>query len=117
MSYGFKEFSIEVLTKVNKPLGKMDIWKKGVEFGFDKKLDSQGKTPWCSIGAQIYSEIKKKGNKSSFKQVSKRPSLFALSNQSIDEKEISNAIMHIEKIDTEKTTEKYERKFSHGNFI
>ena len=38
MSYGFKEFSIEVLSKVNKPLGKMDIWNEGVKLGLDKNI-------------------------------------------------------------------------------
>ena len=110
MSYGFKEFSVEVLKTINKPLGKMDIWKKGVELGLDTKLESQGKTPWYSIGAQIYSEIKKKGNKSRFRQVSKRPSLFALANQKIEENDISNAISQTDKIDNDKLNEKYERK-------
>ena len=63
MSYGFKEFSTEVLKTINKPLGQTDIWNKGVELGLDKKLGTQGKTPWASIGAQIYEEIKKKKNR------------------------------------------------------
>lgn len=110
MSYGFKEFSIEVLKIINKPLGKMDIWNEGVKLGLDKKLNSEGKTPWYSIGAQIYSEIKNKKEKSRFKQVSKRPSLFALSEQNISEKDLSNAIVKAENIEESKSNEKYERK-------
>ena len=110
MAYGFKEFSIDVLKTIKKPLGKIDIWNKGVELGFDKNLETQGKTPWFSIGAQIYSEIKNKKDKSRFKQVSKRPALFALAEQMISQKDINNAINQPEIYDDEKQNEKYERK-------
>lgn len=96
MSYGFKEFSIEVLSKVNKPLGKMDIWNEGVKLGLDKKLESQGKTPWYSIGAQIYSEIKNKKSNSRFKQISNRPALFALDTQDFSIDTINNIINSVE---------------------
>ncbi len=96
MSYGFKEFSIEVLKKVNKPLGKMDIWKEGVRLGLDKKLETQGKTPWYSIGAQIYTEIKNKKDKSRFKQVSNRPALFALVSQNFSEATIKNSLVEMD---------------------
>ncbi len=110
MSYGFKEYAKEVLEKVNKPLGKMDIWKEGQKLGLDVKLDTEGKTPWYSIGAQIYSEIKNKGDKSRFKQVSKRPALFALANQKITTTDIVNAESHMETIEESNLNEKYERK-------
>ena len=110
MSYGFKEFSIDVLKKVNKPLGKMDIWKEGQKLGLDKKLGTEGKTPWNSIGAQIYSEIKNKKEDSRFRQVSKSPALFVLTNQTIDEEEIINAVVRNEEAEENQTDEKYERK-------
>ncbi len=89
MSYGFKEFAVEVLQKTNKPLGKIEIWKEGQKLGLDKKLDTEGKTPWHSIGAQIYTEIKNSKH-SRFKQVSKRPALFALTEQEFSEKFVAN---------------------------
>ncbi len=91
-TYGFKEFSVDVLKKVKKPLGKMEIWNEGVRLGLDKKLGSQGKTPWYSVGAQIYSEIKQKGEESRFKQVSNRPALFALTEQDFSPEVITNSI-------------------------
>ena len=89
MSYGFKEFAIEVLQKIDKPLNKMEIWLEGQKLGLDKKLGTEGKTPWYSIGAQIYTEIKN-NNHSRFKQVSKRPALFALSEQEFSDKLVAN---------------------------
>lgn len=109
MSYGFKEFSVDVLKKSNKPLGKMDIWKNGVRLGLDKKLDSQGKTPWYSVGAQIYTEIKDKKDKSRFKQVSKRPALFALTSQNFPLDIINDSIERVE-VDTENKKRTFIRK-------
>ncbi|MBR2614527.1 MAG: HrgA protein [Clostridia bacterium] len=90
MSYGFKEFAIEVLNTLNKPLSKMEIWEEGVKLGLDKKLGTQGKTPWHSISARIYTEIKD-GINPRFKQVSKRPALFALVGQEFTEKDIDKS--------------------------
>ena len=89
MSYGFKEFAIEVLQKLGKPLDKMEIWAEGQKLGLDKKLGTEGKTPWHSIGAQIYTEIKNSEH-SRFKQVSKRPALFALTEQEFSEKFVAS---------------------------
>lgn len=110
MSYGFKEFSTEVLKTINKPLGQTDIWNKGVELGLDKKLGTQGKTPWASIGAQIYEEIKNKKEKSRFKQVSKRPAMFALIDQKVSANDINDIITQPEKKENKKQKEQYERK-------
>ncbi len=89
MSYGFKEFAIDVLQKIGKPLNKMEIWTEGQKMGLDKKLGTEGKTPWHSVGAQIYTEIKNSDN-SRFKQVSKRPALFALAEQEFTDSFVAN---------------------------
>ena len=85
MSYGFKDYAMEVLQKTGKPLSKTEIWEEGKKLGLDKKLETEGKTPWFSIGARIYTEIRDRGDKSRFKQVSKRPALFALTEQKVDD--------------------------------
>ena len=110
MSYSFKEFAIEVLKKLNKPLGKMDIWNEGVKLGLDKKLNSEGKTPWHSVGAQIYSEIKYRRGNSRFKQVSKRPVLFALAEQEISENELNNTLNQIIEPKNDEKNKKHERE-------
>lgn len=110
MTYGFKEFAAEVLKALNKPLSKVDIWNEGVKLGLDKKINSKGQTPWQSISAQIYSEIKNKKEQSRFKQVSKNPTLFALTNQAISDKDINNAIIKTETDKDKSSNEKYERK-------
>ena len=110
--YGFKEFAVEVFQKVNKPLSNIDIWEEGKKLGLVSKLKTEGKTPWNSISAQIYAEIKDKGGESRFKQVSKSPALFALSQQSFNEKDIDNAIDSAEEPENNRNPdhEQYERK-------
>jgi len=55
-----------------------EIWEKAVELSLDKKLGSTGKTPWATIGARLYTNIKEQQDDSVYIQVSKRPSKFIL---------------------------------------
>ena len=79
--YAFKDYAAEVLEKMQKPMTVAEIWEQGVRLGLDEKLGSSGKTPWQSLGAQIYMDIKQNDAHSRFVQVSKRPALFALKGQ------------------------------------
>jgi hypothetical protein len=60
-----------------RPLTANEIWTLATEKGYDKQLKSQGKTPWATLGAQIY--VNAKDNpKSSFAQTDSRPKKFYL---------------------------------------
>lgn len=76
MKYGFKDYAYDVLKEFKKPLGYKDIWEKGKQLGCDVKLGSKGKTPWESLGAQLYVDVKSADSK--FYMISKKPTLFAL---------------------------------------
>ncbi len=52
-----------------------EIWGYGVQKGFDKELNSSGKTPWASLGAQLYTSEK---SKKYFDVVGARPKYFVL---------------------------------------
>ena len=54
-----------------------EIWTYAQEH--DLAFPTQGKTPDASIGAQIYVDIKQKGNNSEFIKASSKPARFALS--------------------------------------
>lgn len=56
--YTFLNLAFDVLSKEGKPLTAVEIWDKAVELGLNKKTNSTGKTPWQSVGAQIYTSIK-----------------------------------------------------------
>ena len=74
--YSFKDYAYEVLLEIKKPLGYKEIWDQGKQLGYDRKLDSKGKTPWESLGAQLYLDIKRSDTR--FYIVSKKPTLFGL---------------------------------------
>lgn len=72
----FFEFTYKVLKESKIPLTYKDIWDFGVKKGWDKKLNSTGKTPWQNIGALLYTNVNKENP--SFKICSKSPTTFQL---------------------------------------
>ena len=56
----FLELAERVLREEKRPLTANEIWTLAAEKGYDKKLNSEGKTPWAKLGAQIYVNAKDK---------------------------------------------------------
>jgi uncharacterized protein len=77
MSYSFLELAAEVLAKADHPLRYEEIWATGEASGLAAKLKSTGKTPWQSLGAQLYVDVRDNPN-SRFVKVGKRPARFFL---------------------------------------
>lgn len=76
----FLELAERVLREEKKPLTANEIWQIGTDKGYDKQLNSEGKTPWATLGAQIY--VNAKDNpKSLFAQTDSRPKKFYLKSQ------------------------------------
>lgn len=65
------------MSKVEYPLTSNEIWEKGVELGLDKRLKTEGKTPWNSLGAQLFVDVRDNPD-SQFIKVGKRPARFFL---------------------------------------
>lgn len=74
----YKELAIEILKEAKKPLSMSEIWQKACKIGLDKKLVGIGKTPFASLGALLYTDIKKKRENSLFIIASKKPTTFWL---------------------------------------
>ena len=51
--YTFLNLAEEVLLAENKALSAQEIWDRAVVHGFDKKLGSQGQTPWATLNARL----------------------------------------------------------------
>lgn len=77
--YSMKVLAIDTLEKAGVPLTPEEIWNKSLEYGFDKNIATAGKTPWRTIGAQIYVDIRNNPD-SVFKQTQKHPVKFSLIN-------------------------------------
>ncbi|MGB9772353.1 MAG: COG2958 family protein [Candidatus Kapaibacteriota bacterium] len=76
----FLELAERVLSEAKRPLTANEIWTLATEKGYDKQLNSEGKTPWATLGAQIY--VNAKDNpKSPFAQTDSRPKKFYLKSQ------------------------------------
>lgn len=73
----FLEFAARVLQEEKKPLTAIEIWNIGIKKGYDKHLNSEGKTPWATLGAQIYVNSKD-DKKSKFAKTDSRPKKFYL---------------------------------------
>jgi len=54
----FIEFAEKVIREENRPLTPKEIWEIGKSKGYDKGLSSSGKTPWRTIGAKLYVDIR-----------------------------------------------------------
>ena len=76
----FLELAEKVLHEHVQPLTANEIWQKAVEKGYDKQLNSQGKTTWQTLYAQIYVSVKDT-HKSPFSVTETRPKRFYLKKQ------------------------------------
>ena len=81
--YTFNRLIEEILFKLSIPMSPNDIWEYAVKNGQADKLASIGKTPQATIGARIYGDIKY-SESPVFKQISRRPALFGMSNKEYD---------------------------------
>lgn len=98
-AYSFLDLAYEVLKSVTKPLTYQEIWEVGKEKGFTDKIKTSGKTPWQSLGAQLYVEVRD-NDESRFMKVGKRPARFFLKERSAELP--PDAVEKIEKEETRK---------------
>lgn len=88
----FLELAERILREEKRPMTATEIWTLATTKGYDKQLNSEGKTPWQTMNAQIY--ISAKDNpKTPFAQTDSRPKKFYLKSQAsqldLSEKAIS----------------------------
>ena len=112
MSYSFIDLAYDVLKQSPKPLTYQEVWQAGSERGLATKVETVGKTPWQTLGARLYVEVRD-NDKSKFIGVGKRPTRFFLKER---QSEISpNAVARIEKEEVTKPEGKvsYEERDLH----
>lgn len=85
----FLTLAEKILKDADYPLAAPDIWTLVEKAGLDKQLPTKGKTPWNSLAAQMYVEVRDNPN-SEFGATPTRPKRFYLkSNEKAAEKAIS----------------------------
>ena len=58
MSYSYLDLAYDVLKQTAKPLTFQEIWQCAQENGLAAKVESAGKTPWQTLGARLYVEVR-----------------------------------------------------------
>jgi hypothetical protein len=77
MAYTFLDLAYEVLKAATAPLTYQEIWETAKTSGLVDKLKTSGKTPWQSLGAYLYVDVRDNPD-SRFLKVEKRPARFFL---------------------------------------
>jgi hypothetical protein len=77
MSYTYLDLAEDVLKVAQVPLTYQDVWKRAVDLKLNEQLGPTGKTPWQSLGAQLYLQVRDHPN-SKFLAVGRRPTRFFL---------------------------------------
>lgn len=73
----FLELAEEIVRSARQPLTANEIWELAVERGLEKRLNSKGKTPWATLGARLFVDVRDNPN-SRFEPLGKRPTRFGL---------------------------------------
>ena len=73
----FLDLAQKVLEEVGRPLTPGEIWQEGESLGYAKQVTTRGKTPWTTVGAQMYVSMRDDSN-SPFCKVGERPRRFFL---------------------------------------
>ncbi len=73
----FKELAQKIIEEEKKPLTPEEIWNIAIKKGYDKLCGTRGKTPWRTIGAQIYVDIRDNPD-SPFVKIDSKPKRFFL---------------------------------------
>lgn len=101
--YSFLDLAFDVLKMVSSPLTYQEVWQIGKEKGLADKIKSTGKTPWQSLGAQLYVEVRDNED-SRFIKVGKRPARFFLKERAGEVPQ--DAVAKIEKEESKKKGKK-----------
>jgi hypothetical protein len=73
----FLQLAQRILEEEQRPLSSGDIWKIAQTRGYDREVATKGKTPWSTLGAMLYVEVR--DNPSTvFATVGSRPKRFSL---------------------------------------
>jgi len=94
--YTILDFAYDVLMESDKPLIFQEIWDLGKNKPYTDKLSLSGKTPWNTLGARLFVEVRDKPTTTRFIKVGKNPARFYLK-----EKESLLSADIISKIDKE----------------
>jgi uncharacterized protein len=96
MAYSFLDLAFDTLKVAEKPLTYQEVWQAGEDMGLASKTGAAGKTPWQSLGAKLYVDVRDNPSSMFFK-IGKRPARFFLKERRNEiSEDIVTAIEHTE---------------------
>ncbi len=101
MAYSFLDLAEEVLKSVPNPMTYQQVWDSAKNAGLNSKVKTKGKTPWHTMGAQLYVDVRDNPD-SRFIKVGKRPARFFLRKR---QDELSEALLQKIEIEEAKKPE------------
>jgi len=104
-AYSFLDLAYDVLKAGTQPLTYQEIWQAAKEHGLTDKIKTSGKTPWQTLGAQLYVEVRDNDG-SRFMKVGRRPARFFLKARASELAD--DAVAKIEKEEAKKKEKKTE---------
>jgi hypothetical protein len=112
MIYTFLDLAKEVLIESKSPMTYQEIWQRAEEKGLTKKLRSSGKTPWHTLGARLFVDIRDHQD-SLFIKVGKRPARFFLTERASEVPNDVIAIIEKEEAKPEKEISTFHERVLH----
>lgn len=103
----FLELAKQILQQAKQPMTYQQIWDLAAQKGLTQSLDSTGKTPWQTLAAQLYLNIKRQD--SIFFIATKRPTTFWLKSRKDELKEDAQELITKEETESLKNTKYKER--------
>jgi uncharacterized protein len=77
MAYSYLDLASDILKTAKQPLIYQEIWETAEASGLSARIKTSGKTPWQTLGAQLYVDVRDNSD-SKFIKVGKRPARFFL---------------------------------------
>ncbi|MGB9686868.1 MAG: COG2958 family protein [Rectinema subterraneum] len=106
----FLELAEKVIREENKPLSQNEIWEIAKEKAYDRLINTVGKTPWQTIGARLYVDIRDNPD-TKFIKIKQKPTRFFLKDLANDIGYNTNAIAELELIQEKKYKERDLHKY------
>ena len=110
--YTVLDFAVDILRTIEKPLVYQDIWSAGKDTVHAKKLNLKGKTPWQTLGARLFIDVRDNPD-SQFIKVGRNPARFFLKAR---QSELSPEILRVLDIEqrTPRLTTQYAERDLHA---
>ncbi len=118
LKYTILDYAYDVLKSSDIPLTYNDIGEKGKSEGYASQLTLTGKTPWNTLSARLFVEVRDNRNESRFVKVGSNPARFFLKeNLHLIDDEIPDEINEDEQKQNLVDVEKYIRNVIYTRFF